>query len=230
MTPTGVGRKTEFVLTGRAVPVLKCEPPEIVFDANDVRSGAVKEVALSGVLPLNWDKFQFFSESQEFKIVSQRRDGDRVVAGVRCLLSDGADTGSARFFAHVPIIAPASSLHGQDAVVELPVTARREVDLGIMPKTVLVAPSSTGSTSRLLIHGKRVQSREPLIRAIRCGQSIVDWQMSEPTAAGVAIVVLTFPEVPSLGRPASLRIEFEGREPIDVPISWPAESVGGKVK
>jgi len=224
--PSGAVRTTRLLVRGKATPPLQTEPDVLDLSAADMTAVRFHDLIVTSVVPLDWGQLQIVCNSPSVRFGPRRRDGDRLIIPVTCNLPNSLEVLDETICLACPVTDPKSPLHGKNAAVSVPIRASRKTDFAVSPSTVVVTQVREQATAKLLIHGRRVRTGAPVIRAVRCDCRRVSWTVSEPTAGGVAILEITF--VKGRETPAWLEIELEGAEPVRMPISWLEESPPAK--
>jgi hypothetical protein len=223
---------TSLTIRGQALSPLASSPETLMFQPDEVKRGAIKEVMFTANAPIDWNTWTLTSSSPYFEIVERTPPGDqgRASCKVKCLPPDCLEN----FHGEIRVKAQARP-SGREASPSLPVAfaiqvrARQTVDLTISPQ---VLPLTFGrppdrATVRLTFRGEQVAKDQIQIEAIDYPGCTATWKLTKKAEATIAVLEVTLLRQPAKSAEAAkeppdpdpkMLIRLAGKRPIALPV------------
>lgn len=220
---SGAKRTTQFVLRGRAVSALVCDPPMVRFEDADLRAGTTQELKFLGNVSVDWATARVSSSSPLVQVLGWKRFAEGATCRVRCSLPPGQESLQATVAVRATVVRPGLPLDKQPAVLSVLVLAHQRVALVVTPQVVPIAWSASGdrATARLMLRGDLLLQDKRPIEQVECPGFAVTWSLSKPSKAGVAILQVNLVPTDSrlTGAAPTLTIRVKSMKPIALPVS-----------
>ncbi len=223
------GQRRTMAFTIRVVvrPAMEPSVAALVFEDEDVRTGAVKELAFAEtIVPMNWDTVKV-ATSAPFEIMATTRTEKGVRCTVKCIAREDLEDAKGEVVAvgqSLPKVGEAPSTW----TASVPVAARRTPDLIVAPRSVPLAVDAEGrGKARLLIRGRRLTGQEQPIVRVACTGYRVKWDVVRSSAGGPAVVQLDFTSTgEKIAERPEVTVEVRGAPPVRLPLVVMAKDKG----
>ncbi len=222
---TSVGGKritTTFALRGSVMPVLRCDPERLLFEADEIREGVRKELRFTENMPLDWSTLTVTGPGGGIEITDLVTSDHGASCRIMCLLSEEGDGWSGHILVRAQPRGVTAGTQREVPVVLIPVTARSEPGVVVRPRILPVRFDQTDAkaTARLLLRGEKLAEPGQIVEGVICDGYDVAWQLNRTTNTKTAVldIALTPLNRVRAAREEALLISFSGGKSIRIPM------------